>query len=133
MSKLTIALLGVAITLAATAQAHHSFPVHYVPDEMISVTGTVKEFRYVNPHAVVFLEVKNASNANEMWKIEWNGAGSLRRRGILPDAMVSGDRVTIDGYPARDGSNAMRLNRVSFEDGRAAIGPPVRGTNNNED
>jgi hypothetical protein len=118
---------------AAHAHAHHSFPVHYIPERTATISGVVSEFRYRNPHAVVFVAVRGENGAEEVWTVEWSGSSALRRRGILPDVIVTGDRVTIVGNPARDGSTAMRLNTVSFEDDRAPIGPPVRGTNDNED
>jgi hypothetical protein len=123
----------VLAALAAAARAHHSFPVHYIPEETISISGVVNEFRYRNPHAVLFIAVPNEQGVEEVWTIEWAGSSALRRRGVLPDTFAVGDRITIEGNPARDGSRAMRLNIVSFEDGRASIGPPARGATDNED
>jgi hypothetical protein len=134
MVKLSACLFVAALLLGRAAHSHHSFPVHYIPEKMISISGVVGEFRYVNPHAVVFLAVKDEQGAEQTWSVEWAGSSALRRRGVLPGSIAAGDRVTIEGNPARDGSHSMRLNILSFADGRAPIGPPNRaGTTDNED
>jgi hypothetical protein len=133
VTKVSGCLFVIAGAFAAGAEAHHSFPVHYVPEQTIKISGTVKEFRYRNPHAVVFVTVENDAGQEELWAVEWAGSGALRRRGILEDAIVAGDVVTIEGNPARDGSPAMRLDTVSFADDRPPLGPPVRGSASNED
>jgi hypothetical protein len=56
------------------------------------------------------------------WKIETNSPNILRRRGWSETSIKAGDRVTVEGYPARDGSNFMRVYRVTYPDGRELVG-----------
>jgi hypothetical protein len=118
--------VGIAWLIAAGAQAHHSLPAHYITEELITVTGVVDEFRYQNPHAVIYIVVTDERGDESLWTVEWAGSGALRRRGILPDAIRVGDEVSLLGHPARDGSQALALNTISFADGRRSIGPPDR-------
>lgn len=104
------------------ANAHHSFAVHFVPDKIISVTGEVTEFRFTNPHGLVFLTVKNNNGEAETWRTETNSPNVLRRRGWSKTSIKPGDTVTIEGYPTRDGSNSLRIHRVIFPDGRELPG-----------
>jgi hypothetical protein len=121
-----VLLLGAGVEWAAPALAHHSFAVHFDPEKQISVTGKVQEFKFVNPHGVVFLEVIDADGAKAQWICETNSPSLLRRRGWTKDSLKPGDKVTITGWPARDGSNFMRLLKVMFEDGRElGIGMPA--------
>jgi hypothetical protein len=55
-------------------------------------------------------------------KAETNSPNILRRRGWVPDSLKPGDRVTVEGFPARDGSSSMRISRVTFADGRELTG-----------
>lgn len=102
--------------------AHHSFAVHYVPDKIIAISGTVIEFRFTNPHGLVFLTVKSATGEEQQWRAETNSPNVLRRRGWNNASIKAGDSVTIEGYPTRDGSYNLRVNRVIFPDGRELPG-----------
>jgi hypothetical protein len=117
-----VAVLAAAVGAAAPAVAHHSFAVHFVADRLITVRGTVEEFTFRNPHGVLLLTAKAEGGADQQWKIETNSPNILRRRGWTETSIKAGDVVTIEGYPARDGSNFMRVYRVTYDDGRELVG-----------
>lgn len=107
---------------AGPAHAHHSFAVHFVPDKIIAISGVVTEFRFVNPHGLVYLTVKAANGEEQRWRAETNSPNVLRRRGWSKTVIKAGDSITIEGYPTRDGSHALRIHRVIFGDGRELPG-----------
>lgn len=114
---------GAALALGLPqARAHHSFAVHFLPDEIVTIEGVVSEFRFRNPHGVVSLAVVADDGERELWKVETNSPNILKRRGWSEDSIAAGERITIEGYPARDGSNFIRIYRVRFADGRELIG-----------
>ena len=115
------ALIAVGV-FGPLANAHHSFPVHFVPDKLVTISGVVSEFRFSNPHALIFVDVEGDDGVSAQWRVETNSPSVLRRRGWSADAIEAGDEVTIEGYPTRDGSNAMRVYRLTFADGREMIG-----------
>jgi hypothetical protein len=117
-----LAVLVAAAGIAAPSLAHHSFAVHFVADQLIKVHGTVDEFTFRNPHGVLTLDVKGDDGAEQSWKIETNSPNILRRRGWSETSIKPGDVVTVEGYPARDGSNFMRVYRVIYDDGRELVG-----------
>lgn len=102
----------------------------YLPDQMVSVTGVVEEFRFHNPHCVIFLTRTNATGEQERWSIEWAGSSALRRQGVTADTLKPGDEITVTGSPARDGSTAMAMRVLEFGDGRPTINPPDRSGSN---
>ena len=102
--------------------AHHSFAVHFLPDKTITISGTVTEFRFTNPHGLVFLTVQTANGEEQHWRAESNSPNVLRRRGWSSTVIKAGDSITIEGYPTRDGSFGMRIQRVIFADGRELLG-----------
>lgn len=106
----------------APLMAHHSFAVHFVPDERVTIEGVVTEFRFRNPHGLIFLTVTAADGAEQQWRVETNSPNILRRRGWSPDSLKPGDQVSIEGYPSRDDGHYMRVYRIEFEDGREMIG-----------
>jgi restriction endonuclease Mrr len=98
----------------------------YQPEEMVSVSGVVEEFRFHNPHCVILMTHTNPEDVKERWTIEWAGSSALRRQGVTPETLRPGDEITATGFPARDGSTAMALQVVDFADGRPSINPPDR-------
>jgi hypothetical protein len=96
--------------------------VHFFADRLITVRGTVEEFTFRNPHGVLMLTAKGDDGADQHWKIETNSPNILRRRGWDESSIKAGDVVSVEGYPARDGSNFMRVYRVTYADGRELVG-----------
>ena len=116
MKKLIIAALA-ALVFALPAQAHHSFAVHFVGDHLVEVTGTVKEFRFTNPHGVLTFTAVNDSGEEVEWRAETNSPNVLRRRGWSADSLQPGDKITILGFPAREEQYYMRISEVTKADG----------------
>jgi hypothetical protein len=114
------ALLLSLLCIAPTVHAHHSFAVFFDTNEHLrKVTGIVKEFRFTNPHGIVTLAVTEG-NQVVIWHAETNSPSILRRRGWSPDSLHVGDKVTLEGWPARDGSRYIRI-RAAFR----ANGEPI--------
>lgn len=92
----------------------------------MSVRGVVEEFRFHNPHCVIFLTETNAEGESVRWTIEWAGSSALRRQGLTAESLKPGDVITATGFAARDGSPGMALQIIEFADGRPTIRPPDR-------
>ena len=106
----------------AQAFSHHSFAVHFVPEKIISVSGEVTEYKFTNPHGLVFFKSRNKDGELEEWRAETNSPSVLRRRGWSKTSIKAGDMITVEGFPARDGSNILRIHRVVFPDGHVLLG-----------
>jgi hypothetical protein len=109
---------------AVPASAHHSFAVYFDDKTIIEVTGSVTDFRFTNPHAIISFTVKNAKGQVEPWRAETNAVTLLRRRGWTKDSLTVGETITVEGWRARDGSNYMRMRIVKRADG-TVLGTPV--------
>ncbi len=107
------ALLFVA---AVPAFAHHSFAVFFDADKSVTVRGVVQEFQFRNPHGLLKVLVKN-ENGEEAWKAETNSPSILERRGWTRESIKVGEIISIEGWPARDGSHYMRVRVVKRADG----------------
>jgi hypothetical protein len=121
-------LLVALLVAAGGAHAHHSAPVFYKVDERVEVSGTVTEFRFSNPHAILKFDVTAANGKVEHWTAETTSPSILRRRGWDAMSFKPGEKVRLEGMPSIDGSYLIRITRAFREDG-TEIGLP-RGTDN---
>ncbi len=119
-----IAVGGAFLCVGGPAAAHHSFAVFFDQDKTAVVTGVVTEFQFANPHGLIALVTKDGRGAEQSWRVETNSPSILQRRGWTRNSIKVGDRVTVEGWPARDGSNYMRMRKVSDGDGKV-IGQPL--------
>ena len=113
-----VLLFTLVLTLAArVATAHHSFAVFFDTDNQLrKVTGVVKEFRFTNPHGIVTLAVAEGGH-QVIWRAETNSPSILRRRGWSSDSLQVGEKITVEGWPARDGSKYLRLRSATRANG----------------
>jgi len=117
----------VFLLAGGVAYAHHSAPAFYKVDERVTVSGTVKEFRFTNPHAILKLEVVGEDGEKQEWTAETTSPSVLRRRGWSQQSFMPGEKVTLEGMPSLDGSFLIRSTRA-FREGGTEIGLPP-GTN----
>ena len=117
-SKHLLAAAAALAALPAATQAHHSFAAFFDPNKSVTITGTVTEFRFTNPHGMVALDVKKPDGSIEKWRAETNAPVVLVRRGWSRDIIKPGEVVTIDGWPSRDGRNYIRLRDAKDANGK---------------
>jgi hypothetical protein len=103
----TLALLILGfVPFSATLAAHHSGSWADSQNPK-TVTGTVTEFTFTNPHVLMTVAVKTPAGDVEKWIVEFNSPQSLRRSGVNAATIKPGDEVTISGSPAKDGRKMM--------------------------
>jgi hypothetical protein len=123
-TSLLVALTCALVTaLLQSAAAHHSFAVFFDEDKSVTVTGSVTAFKFTNPHAIIEI-TRKTPQGNETWRAETNAVTLLRRRGWTADSLKAGETLTIEGWPARDGSHYLRVRRVVKADGAVLGAPP---------
>jgi len=88
---------------AVSAVAHHSFAAEYDQNKPVSVKGTVNRVAWVNPHAYLYINVKDDKGKVAVWAFELLSPNALARQGWNSKSLAYGDEVTVDGYAARDG------------------------------
>jgi uncharacterized protein DUF6152 len=112
-------LVAAAMLSTRPALAHHSFLAEYSPDRRIELTGTVLKVEWTNPHAHFYLAVTDAAGRVAPWNLELGAPGQLARLGWHRDSLRIGERVTVVGYLAKDGSRLANASDLRFADGRA--------------
>ena len=90
--------------VAAPAMAHHSFAM-FASDKTITLTGTVKEFEWTNPHSWLHIMVTTDSGAPEEWAFEMGSPAMMAARGWKADSVRVGDKVTVTAHPLKDAAS----------------------------
>src|SRR5260221_14614162 len=89
-----------AILCASPAQSHHS-NVAYEVTKVITVTGVVKEFRWVNPHTWLYLTIDDGKGGKIEGAAERRAPGALLRAGCTRSSLNGGETVTRDLSPSK--------------------------------
>lgn len=110
------AVLAAVLFLPTAGFSHHSNSA-FEPQKTVTLTGTVKEFRWTNPHTRVFLIVDDGNGGTVEWDCEGRAPGVLRRAGWSRGSLAAGETVTVVMSPAKDGSPAGLIFRVTKADG----------------
>jgi predicted component of type VI protein secretion system len=119
----SLAFAGLLL-LASPAHSHHS-NVAYEVTKVITITGVVKEFRWVNPHTWLHLMVDEANGGKVEWQVEGRAPGVLLRAGWTKASLKPGEKVTVDMSPAKDGTKVGIIARITKEDGTILSNQPV--------
>ena len=126
---LACAVAGVLALSAIPVAAHHSFGAEYDANQPITLTGVVTKIEWTNPHSFIYMDVTDKSGKVANWKFEGYGPGVLYRNGWKKDVtMKPGDRITIFGWRARDGSNWAHSREITLADGKKMMFGPPAGT-----
>ncbi|HET9271511.1 MAG TPA: DUF6152 family protein [Vicinamibacterales bacterium] len=108
---------AVWLLAAAAPAAHHSLSSVYDSRKQITLTGTVREFQFVNPHPWIGIDVTDAGNVRR-WRLELDNRWELENVGMSADTFKPGDVVVATGSAGRDGARGLYVRRLD----RAADG-----------
>ena len=130
MRKAVVSIAALASLAAGQALAHHSFAM-FDRDKQITISGTVKDFQYTNPHSWILITAPGANGASVEWSFESEGPSTLLRNGVKHSSILPGEKVTAHAFPMRDGRPAGSLISITKADGTVVSfrggGPPPKG------
>lgn len=117
LKLIPVAIVVVLGGYCGTAMAHHSTAM-FDRAQKVTLTGTVKEFQWTNPHTWIQLEVANAAGGVDEWSIEGNSPNQLIRLGWRPAILKPGDSVTVIVNPMKDGARGALFIGLKMADGK---------------
>jgi uncharacterized protein DUF6152 len=135
LRKLASALAVCGLIGLSTAAAHHSASM-FDHSRTLTMTGTVVELRWVNPH--VSLSVNGTLKDGEepaLWVMEMTSPGNLvRAGGWRRDAIKPGEKVVVDFSPLRDADRrGGALKKVTVASTGEVFTADLRAQENRED
>jgi hypothetical protein len=95
-------VLTVAVVSSAPATAHHSNPLYFDMTKAITLEGLILRVEWINPHALMFLQSKNAKGEQETWTIQGTSPVNFARKPELKERLKAGLRVAVRVFPQRN-------------------------------
>jgi hypothetical protein len=117
LSAMAVVVAGVAFGSVAGVWAHHSHAMFDTSRE-VTITGTVTNFVYRNPHVFLYVDVKNDKGEVQGWSVEMSNIANMERRGIYRSTFKTGDVVTVKINPLHDGRPGGNYTSITTADGK---------------
>ena len=114
------AILLTMLAAGASVSAHHSFAPFDMQAEK-TISGTVKQFDWTNPHTWIWVNVPDGHGGVDTWAIEGMSPNFLGRRGWTKSSLKAGDKVSLVIRPLRDGSKGGMFVRATLADGKVLL------------
>jgi hypothetical protein len=105
--------------------AHHS-PAAFDRTKEVKLVGTVKEFRWQNPHTWIEVIVLDEKGKEVVWGVELTSPTYLIRAGWKSNIIKPGDKVTVVVNPVRSGEPSGIFRSLTLADGRVFTERPAR-------
>ena len=121
-SWLALVVGGMLFSAVAPVFAHHSFDAEFDRTKKVTVEGVLKKIEWMNPHIWFYVEGKDSNGKMATWGFSSLPPGVLLRKGVTKDTLKIGEKVKVEGFGARDGSNNADADNIYFSDGRKFTG-----------
>jgi hypothetical protein len=115
--------LLIACLCAAGLSAHHSM-AGFDRNKTVNLTGTVKQFKWANPHSWIEMEVPNDKGGTDTWNVEMTSPAVLIRAGWKSNTIKPGDKVTVACHPQQTGEPGGIFVSLTLGDGTTLTDRP---------
>jgi hypothetical protein len=113
MIRQTLPLLVAGLVISSVAvAAHHSIGGIYDGSHRVTLTGVVREFKFVSPHPWVVVDVADDGGRERPWRSEMDNLFELSAVGMTASTLKPGDRVVVTGSPARSGAESLYVRQL---------------------
>ena len=132
MNLKAVSLIAIAVAaFAAPAIAHHSFAM-FDDTKTVTLSGTVKEFEWVNPHSWLRVMVNDEKTGKAaLWALELSSPSRLVTMGMHADSVKPGDMVSVTFHPMKDGTRGGQFMQATLPGGKQIIRANARDENEN--
>ncbi len=106
---LAVLAAGVVLLLVSGPMFAHHGGVQYDTKHAVTVTGTVTEFMFTNPHVQIHFDVKDETGNVEKWVAETASPQRLFSIGWNAKTLKAGDKITVTGAQLKDGQKIVSI------------------------
>ena len=111
-----LSVLASVLGVIQPARAHHSFAAEFDAGKLLKATGTVARIEWSNPHVLIWVDLADDACTVAAWRLELGSPSVLASAGWTRYSLKAGDRVTVEGPRARDGSHRARAAVIVLAD-----------------
>ena len=124
--RLLFSVAFAVLALAQGASAHHNMTALFDFNDRVTLKGTLTKVDWRNPHAYLFVDVKNTTGAMESWSAEGPSPTWFRIRDVGKADFEStiGKELTLELSRARDHSLSGLIRTITLPSGRVVSACP---------
>jgi len=104
----TSLLIAGVMALSAPIAAHHGDAGRY-DEAQFTITGTIAEIKYTNPHSLVVFDATDPTGKVTRWQAEMGSGNQLKMAGWTKDNPKVGDKITLVGRKVKNGAPYMNM------------------------
>ena len=116
-----IGMISAFFALGSPVLAHHGGS-EYDTKNLKTLTGTVTEFNWSNPHCQILVDVKGDDGKTVNWSVETLAPAVLKRAGWSPQTLHAGDQVTLVIAPSKHGTPVGMIRKLQLANGKTLTG-----------
>jgi len=124
--RIAAASFSLLLFATITLVAHHSNAAQFDAAKRVTLKGEVTKIEWTNPHAYIYVNVKDEAGKVSSWSLEGFPPNTLLRTGWSQKDLKQGDVITFEGCTARDGSSIMLAREITLTNGQKKYWGPMQ-------
>ena len=109
MNRTILTMAAAALILIPSLLVAHHAEANYDHDNLWVMKGTVTKMDFVNPHIIIFFDIKTKTGEMESWTGTTSSPNAMRRYGWTPSVAKPGDEIAITGFLDKEGKKQIQM------------------------
>jgi hypothetical protein len=110
---LGVLAVGVVLLLVSGPVFAHHGGAQYDKEHAVTVSGTVTDYLFTNPHVTIYFDAKAEDGSVDKWVAETGSPQRLFRFGWNAKTLKPGDKITVTGAAFKDGRKVMSVIKLT--------------------